>query len=180
MKKNDSGLVLRASILGDKNAFSKLVEQNQSKIRRFFLNLTDGDEELSKDLAQDTFIKAWMKISSFRAAAKFSTWLYRIAYNIFYDYNRVNKQPENFVDISFVGESAVTEVNRGDFMMDFTTALAILSGCEKTAMLLFYMEDLTVREISQIMKCPEGTVKSHLSRGKKKITGYLSRSGYDK
>ena len=82
---NETWLVSRVALLGDQKAFCRLVEAYQSPIRRLFFNLT-SDEELSKDLAQDTFIKAWLHIGSFRAAAKFSTWLYRIAYNIFYDY----------------------------------------------------------------------------------------------
>ena len=70
---NDALLVSRAALLGDKGAFCRLVETYQSPIRRFLFNLTEGDEELSKDLAQEVFIKAWLNIGSFRAAAKFST-----------------------------------------------------------------------------------------------------------
>jgi RNA polymerase sigma-70 factor (ECF subfamily) len=84
------------------NLFSQLVEAYQSPIWRFFFNLT-GDEELSKDLAQDTFLKAWLNIGSFHAAAKFSTWLYRIAYNIFYDHTRVRK-PVVSVSTAIIGE----------------------------------------------------------------------------
>ncbi len=180
MKKSDAVHVLRAAILGDRNAFGRLVEQYQSQVRRFFMNLTGGDEELSKDLAQDTFIKAWTKIGSFRAAAKFSTWLYRIAYNTFYDYNRMNKRSESMVDISEAGHFAAPDMNGGDIMMDFTKALTVLSEYEKTVLLLFYMEDLPVKDISEIMKSPTGTIKSHLSRGKKKLSEYLEKSGYSK
>ena len=88
---NEALLVSRAALSGDRNAFNRLVELYQSPIRRFFFNLTGGDEELSKDLAQETFIKAWLNIGSFRAAANFSTWLFRIAYNTFYDYVRAKK-----------------------------------------------------------------------------------------
>lgn len=180
MKKSDSVYVLRAAILGDRNAYNRLVEEYQSQIRRFFLNLTEGDEELSKDLAQDTFIKAWMKIGSFRAAAKFSTWIYRIAYNTFYDYNRMNKHAKCIVDISKAGNFMVSDTNNKDIMMDFTKALSVLNEYEKIAMVLFYMEDMAINEISKIMKSPAGTVKSHLFRGKKKLSEYLEKSGYNK
>jgi RNA polymerase sigma-70 factor (ECF subfamily) len=57
---NDTLLVSRAALFGDRNAFNRLVELYQSPLRRFFFNLT-GDEELSKDLSQETFVKAWLR-----------------------------------------------------------------------------------------------------------------------
>jgi RNA polymerase sigma-70 factor (ECF subfamily) len=93
-------LASRAALLGDRSAFGQLVERHQSPIRRLLLNLTGGDDELSKDLAQETFVKAWLCIASFRAAAKFSTWLFRIAYNTFCDYTRTAHARQNRVDIS--------------------------------------------------------------------------------
>ena len=58
----------------------------------FFLHQTLGDTELSDDLAQETFIKAYTNLASFKNLSSFSTWLYRIAYNIFYDYIRSKKK----------------------------------------------------------------------------------------
>ena len=169
---NEALLVSRVALLGDRKAFSQLVEVYQSPIRRFFFNLTGGDEELSKDLAQDTFVKAWLSIGSFRAAAKFSTWLYRIAYNTFYDYSRA-KKPIAAIDVEIVNSRIADNTSDKDFSMDFAQALTILKEDERTAMLLFYMEDQTIDKISKIMNCPAGTIKSHLHRGKEKLSGYL-------
>ena len=169
---NDTLLVSRAALLGDRKAFSQLVEAYQSPIRRFFFNLTGGDEELSKDLAQDTFVKAWLNISSFRAAAKFSTWLYRIAYNVFYDYFR-RKKLETETDAETINNRISDPVLNKDFDMDFAKAITILRADERTAVLLFYMEDLTIDKISTIMNCPTGTIKSHLHRGKEKLAKYF-------
>lgn len=80
---NDISLVAQVVVFRNTKAFDQLVKKYQSPIRRFFLNLTCGDSELSDDLAQDTFIKAYTNIASFRNLSSFSTWLYRIAYNIF-------------------------------------------------------------------------------------------------
>ena len=168
---NDALLVSRAALLGDRIAFSQLVEAYQSPIRRFFFNLT-GDEELSKDLAQDTFVKAWMSIGSFRAAAKFSTWLYRIAYNIFYDYTRT-RISATAVDVEILNNRMFADTPDKDFSMDFEQALKTLKEDERAAMLLFYMEDQTIDKISKIMNCPAGTIKSHLHRGKEKLTKYF-------
>jgi RNA polymerase sigma-70 factor (ECF subfamily) len=169
---NDALFVSRAALLGDREAFTKLVETYQSPIRRFFFNLTGGDEELSKDLAQDTFVKAWLNIGSFRATAKFSTWLYRIAYNVFYDYCR-QKKLEMGVDVETVSNRITDNTPNKDFDMDFAKAITILREEERTVMLLFYMEDLTIDKISTIMNCPAGTIKSHLHRGKEKLAKYF-------
>jgi len=169
---NEALLVSRAALLGDRNAFNRLVEFYQSPIRRFFFNLTDRDEELSKDLAQETFIKAWLNIESFRAAANFSTWLFRIAYNTFYDYVRVRK-PVADVKIETLNDHIIVNTTDKDFSMDFEQALKILNKEERAVMLLFYMEDLTIDKISKIMNCPVGTIKSHLHRGKEKLSKYF-------
>ncbi|GHT42469.1 RNA polymerase sigma factor [Bacteroidia bacterium] len=174
---NEALLVSRAALLGDKNAYSQLVVAYQSPIRRFFFNLTNGDEERSKDLAQETFIKAWLNISSFQAAAKFSTWLYRIAYNLFYDDIRAKKPTVGIEQAPEIGYDHSTDTHLN---MDFAQALSTLKKEERTAMLLFYMEDQPVGKISGIMNCPPGTVKSHLHRGKEKLANYLKNSGYDK
>ena len=170
--RNDTLLVSRASLLGDRKAFSQLVENYQSPIRRFFFHLTGNDEELSKDLAQDTFVKAWLNIGSFQAAAKFSTWLYRIAYNIFYDYMRAKKTTATNTE-EILDYPTTTATSNHDFDIDFEQALTLLKEEEQTAILLFYMEDQTVAAISKIMNCPTGTIKSHLSRGKEKLTKHF-------
>jgi len=168
---NDALLVSRVALLGDKKAFSRLVEAYQSPIRRFFFNLTH-DDELSKDLAQDTFMKAWLNIGSFRAAAKFSTWLYRIAYNTFYDHARSQKAIIS-VDVETMSNSIVFDVPNRDISIDFKQALNVLKEEERVAMLLFYVEDKTINKISKIMNSPTGTIKSHLHRGKEKLKKYL-------
>ena len=170
--KNDAWLVSRSALLGDRKAFSHLVETYQSPIRRFFFNLTGGNEELSKDLAQDTFVKAWLNIGSFQVAAKFSTWLYRIAYNTFYDYLRA-KKPAAEIDVETVSNRISDSTPNGDFGMDFAKALTVLKEEERTAMLLYYMGDQTINKISKIMDCPASTIKSYLHRGREKLAGYF-------
>ena len=168
---NDALLVSSALLLGDRQAFNRLVVAYQSPLRRFFFHLT-GDEELSKDLAQDTFIKAWLNIASFRAVAKFSTWLYRIAYNTFYDYMRT-RMPADNVDVEILNDRMMAGTPDKDFGMDFEQALKTLKEDERAVLLLFYMEDQTIDKISKIMNCPVGTIKSHLHRGKEKLTKYF-------
>lgn len=171
--RNDALLVSRVALLGDQNAFCRLVEAYQSPIRRFLLNLTGGDEELSKDLAQDTFIKAWIHIGSFRAAAKFSTWLYRIAYNLFYDHQR-SRREHAAIDSKTANNPALAHKPDRDFGIDLEYALQTLREEERAAVVLFYIEDQTIGKIASILNCPTGTVKSHLHRAKEKLSTYFT------
>ena len=85
---NDLSLATQVAVFGNKRAFDQLVRQYQSPVRRFFLSQTLGDEMLSDDLAQDTFLKAYTHISQYRGTSSFLTWLTRIAYNVWYDHCR--------------------------------------------------------------------------------------------
>ncbi|MBQ6653023.1 MAG: sigma-70 family RNA polymerase sigma factor, partial [Prevotella sp.] len=87
---SDLTLVSQVVMFHNRRAFDRLVVKYQSPVRRFFRSQTHGDEQLSDDLAQDTFVKAYVNIKQFRGQSSFSTWLYRIAYNVFYDYHRRN------------------------------------------------------------------------------------------
>ena len=89
---NDISLIAQVVMFHNNRAFDQLVRKYQSPVRRFFLNLTCGDSELSDDLAQDTFIRAYTSLASFKNLSSFSTWLYRIAYNQYYDYLRSRKE----------------------------------------------------------------------------------------
>ena len=174
---SDIALVTQVLLTHNTRAFDKLVRKYQSPIRRFFLNQTCGDKELSDDLAQDTFLKAYTNLASFRNLANFSTWLYRIAYNVFYDYIRSVKQTED-LETASVDASLSTEQEDFGQKADIYQALGQLKEIERTCITLFYMEELSIDKIAGITGCPAGTVKSHLSRGKEKMAQYLKKNGY--
>ncbi len=176
---NDISLVAQVVVFKNTKAFDELVKKYQSPIRRFFLNLTCGDSELSDDLAQDTFIKAYTNIASFKNLSSFSTWLYRIAYNIFYDYIRSRKETNDLDAREVDAISSVEQDNLGQ-KMDVYQSLKTLKEIERTCITLFYMEDVSIEKIAGITGCPVGTVKSHLSRGKEKLANYLNKNGCDR
>ncbi len=168
-------LLTQVTVFHNKRAFGRLVEKYQSPIRRFFLNQTGGNEPLSDDLAQETFLKAWLNIGQFRGAANFSTWLYRIAYNVFYDYTRTHKLTEQ-IDQAV----ALRQANSADtaLRLDLQQALSILPPAERSCITLQLMEGQPIDKISEITEMAEGTVKSHLSRGKQKLAMFLRKNGY--
>ena len=170
----DISLVAQVAVLGNRKAFDELVRRYQSPVRRFFLHQTLGDEQLSDDLAQDTFIKAYMNISKFKGLASFQTWLMRIAYNVFYDYTRSRKQTE---DIDVVPDRSTLQV-QPSLKMDLYHALALLKPDERTCITLQLVDGYDISKIAQITQIKEGTVKSHLSRGKEKLANYLKQNGY--
>ena len=176
---NDISLVAQVVVFKNTKAFDELVKKYQSPIRRFFLNLTCGDSELSDDLAQDTFIKAYTNIASFKNLSSFSTWLYRIAYNIFYDYIRSRKETNDLDAREVDAISSVEQDNLGQ-KMDVYQSLKTIKEIERTCITLFYMEDVSIEKIAGITGCPVGTVKSHLSRGKEKLANYLNKNGYER
>ena len=175
---SDISLVTQVAVFHNKRAFDQLVRKYQSPVRRFFLNQTLGDEQLSDDLAQETFIKAYVNITKFRGMASFSTWLMRIAYNVFYDEVRSRHQTED-VDTS-VAVARQTVSASDTLKMDIYAALALLKPDERTCITLQLIDGYPIDQISKITGIAENMVKSHLRRGKEKMANYLKQNGYDR
>ena len=131
----DISLVAQVVVFHNTRAFDQLVKKYQSPVRRFFLHQTCGDSELSDDLAQDTFIKAYTNIASFKNLSSFSTWLYRIAYNVFYDYIRSRKETDDLDTYRVDAQCSTLQQDVGQHM-DIYRALATLKEMERTCITL--------------------------------------------
>ena len=175
---SDISLVTQVAVFHNKRAFDQLVRKYQSPVRRFFLNQTLGDEQLSDDLAQETFIKAYVNITKFRGMASFSTWLFRIAYNVHYDYVRSLRQTDDIDTSRAVKNSSVSSDE--NLKMDLYKALSLLKPDERTCITLQLIDGHQIDKIAEITGLPENTVKSHLIRGKEKMVNYLKQNGYDR
>lgn len=157
-------------VAGDnRNAFGRLVEEYQEGLRRFLLNLTLGDVALSEDLSQETFLKAYMSLRSFRGMARFKTWLYRIACNEYYSYRRQSREVSPTDDDIPMPDVDSMPMLATDAHIDVETCLKALTENERTVVLLFYLEDQPIKRIVEITGMPDGTIKSHLSRAKQKM-----------
>ena len=180
----DIALVTQVAVFQNKKAFDQLVRKYQSPVRRFFLNQTMGDEMLSDDLAQETFIKAYVNITKFRGMSSFSTWLMRIAYNVFYDEMRKRKvESDELKENTQVADAPLTShlsPLTSTLKMDIYAALALLKPDERTCITLQLIDGYPIDEISKITGIPGNTVKSHLKRGKDKLANYLRENGYDR
>ena len=173
---DDLSLVSQVTVFHNRAAFDRLVVKYQSPIRRFFLHQTLGDSQLSDDLAQETFIKAYVGIGKFRGTAAFSTWLYRIACNVLYDYHR-RLRPTADIDST---DAVRTHADRADsgLRLDVYDALRQLGDKERTCVTLQLVDGYPIERIAEITGMATGTVKSHLFRGKEKLTAFLKKNGY--
>lgn len=164
------------SLIKSTSSFEKMVREQQASVRRLFLNLTLGDEMLSDDLAQDTFIKAYKSWNSFRMMSSVRTWLFRIAYNTFYDYRRSLKQTSSIDSVAPVpgGSHADTSLR-----MDIYEAMKLLNENERVCITLAMIDGYSMKEISKITQHTENTVKSYIHRGKGKLANYLKQQGYE-
>ncbi|MBP5689137.1 MAG: RNA polymerase sigma factor [Muribaculaceae bacterium] len=165
-------LISRCVLADDRRAFGTLVEAYQPRLRRFFMNLTLGDEYLSDDLAQETFVKAYLELRNFRGMARFGTWLFRIGYNEFYSYKR-SLHPTS--DLENAPEQMSSPIDSSEISMDVKTAMAQLTEIERTVVTLFYIDDLPVKQIATITGMNQNTLRSHLHRAKEKMAKTLNK-----
>ena len=154
--------------------FIDLVRAEQEPLRRFLLALCGGDAPLADDIAQDALVRAYVASGSFLGLSKFRTWLFRIAYNCYIDQIR-KKRPE---EAPIEGREAMavpsTDASDASFRhQQLYQAMDRLPEKEKAAIVLFYFEDRSIKEISSILQMPAGTVKYHLSVGRTHLKNQL-------
>lgn len=147
--------------------FITMLEKEQEGLIKFLLALCDGNYPEAEDLAQETSLKAYLSYRGYVERFKFSTWLYRIAYNSFIDHKRKKSIPTESLDSAAHIEEAVSP-DRMQFE-GLYSAIEDLPLNEKTAILLFYLEEMKILDIAIVMRKPTGTVKSYLNRGRKHL-----------
>lgn len=149
---------------GDQPAFEQLVIRRQSALRSMLRRMC-GNDSLADDLAQQTFLTAFLNISSLKNESAFAGWLRTIAVNGWLQHCRKHDLLANS-DEAVDAPSAATTVSLG---LDLNTALLTLSALERTCVVLNYQEGLSHGEVAALLDRPLGTVKSHISRGAKKL-----------
>jgi RNA polymerase sigma factor (sigma-70 family) len=169
----DADLVARVLVDDDHHAFAELVRNHQSAIRGLLRQLARGDLALADDLAQETFLRAYKHIRSFRGEAKFSTWLYRIAYNCFREDARKRKEFVG-IDESALELQADPQTTDPALKHDLMRALQLLPLHERSAILLCCQNGLSHEEAAGVLEIPLGTVKTNVLRGREKLKKLLT------
>ena len=174
MSFTDTELIARVLSREDQHAFGELVRRNQSAMRGFLTRMTRGDAHLADDLAQETFLKAWKKLHTYRGGARFSTWLFGIALN---EYRSVARQRKELALEDIAEPPAELEAASADegsrLRLDLTEALKRLNAAERAVVLLCCQNGLSHEEAAELLECPLGTVKTNILRGKEKLRRYL-------
>lgn len=152
--------------------FISQVREQQEPLRRFLLALCGGDAALADDIAQDALVRAYVASGSFLGLSKFSTWLFRIAYNCYIDCCRKAK-PEK-APVEEAANLPAGDASDASFRyQQLYQALEKLPRKEKAAIALFYFEDRSIKEISAILDMPQGTVKYQLSMGRQHLKQHI-------
>lgn len=154
--------------------FISHVEATQEAFRRFLVALCCGDTALADDVAQESYIKAYLSCDSFNNPDKFNAWIFRIGYNTFINNKRSEKTFTGYEEARNVmtGETS----DSGFRYQELYAALNKLPGKERSSVLLFYMEGYSIKEIAEIEETTQDAVKQHLSRGRSHLRRLLSNS----
>jgi RNA polymerase sigma-70 factor (ECF subfamily) len=164
----DRALIARVLATDDRRAFEQLVRRHQGMVRAQLRRLVGGDAAQADDLAQETFVRAWRKLGQFRGEARFSTWLYRIAYSCFLQARR--KRPP-LPDIAAARPPPAEPI---DLRLDIAQAMGRLSPGEQAVLLHCVQMGLSHEEAAYVLAMPLGTVKSHAARGKARLRAWLA------
>lgn len=165
-------LLSQCALADNRQAFGRLVEMYSPQVRRFLLNLTKGDAVLTDDLSQETFIKAYIAIRSFKGLSNFSTWLYKIAYNEYLAWLR--HRSDEPLDPGYDAPDTVHD-DDDSRTADVMEAVDALAEPTRSIIILFYCEDRPIKEIAQILGLNINTVKVYLKRGRDRLHQKFSK-----
>lgn len=177
MEQKDDIYYIERVLSGQTNNFSFIVEKYKDIVFSIALKVLRNRED-AEEMAQESFIKAFKSLHTFKGKAKFSTWLYRITYNNCI--SEVRKKKLKYVstdDVQIPDEpeeinlDGIPEENRSKYIK---AALEKLPEVEYTLVLLYYFEDKSIEEIAKITRISESNVKVKLFRARKKLYAILN------
>ena len=159
---------------GDIDLFGEIIKRYEEKMKRYGRKFLKGIEDI-EDIVQDVFIKAYENIQSFDIKRKFSSWLYRIAHNEFVNaLKKHKKRPLLFFELDIIlpysmPEEFDKENNRQEIKQMVDKFLDKLETKYREPIILYYLEELSYKEIADILRIPVSTVGIRLKRAKEKI-----------
>jgi RNA polymerase sigma-70 factor, ECF subfamily len=171
---------------GDQQAFAELVELYKDKVYQISYRMV-GNVHEAQDISQEAFLRAYMNIDSFDVSRKFSTWLFRIVTNLSIDRLR-KKKPDLYLDQEISGTDGLTYSSQVAAAEDLPEDQVITHELQdwiqeeisrlplkyRSAIILKYIEDLSLKEISEVLDLPVATVKTRIHRGREALRKKLS------
>ncbi|KIL53578.1 RNA polymerase sigma factor SigW [Jeotgalibacillus alimentarius] len=170
---------------GDQDAFGEIVELFKDRVYHVCFRML-GNRHEAEDIAQEAFIRAYTNIHTFDIDRKFSTWLFRIATNLCIDRIR-KKKPDYYLDAEVSGTDGLTmysqvetdeplpeeEVESMELQESIQKEISRLPDKYRSVIVLKYIEELSLKEISEILELPIGTVKTRIHRGREALRKQL-------
>ncbi len=179
-KKSSDEILMLLIAEGKKSAFDELYHRYSKKMHFFFYKMLSGDTDKANDFTQDLFLKLIEKPHLFNKEMRFSTWLYSVAGNMCrneYRRNSIRNEIKTDIELDsyhYEEEKSSHSIDYSSFQGALSKELDALDADHKMIFLLRFQEHLPIQEISTILQCPEGTVKSRLFYTIKKLSGKLT------
>ena len=164
--------VLRAAMAGDLDAFERLVRMYQPLVWRFLRHLL-RDEALAEDVTQETFVRLYQRLPSFRFRCKFSSWVFRVARNAGIDAIRSRERRDRLARALPQPTSAPTPETSAEVQ----AAVDSLTPKLREALLLIEVFGLSYREAAEVLRVPDGTVKSRVFQARQRLAAWQSEGG---
>jgi RNA polymerase sigma factor (sigma-70 family) len=181
--------IIQDILYGDTEKYEQLVIENQKNVYNLALRMT-GNPDDALDISQEVFLKAYTNLKSFRGDSLFSSWLYRLTYNMCIDLSRKNKrrkavslsQNDNDGEDSelFIPDTTSlpeTELEKKELRSAIANAVCSLSPEHRNVFIMREYRCMSYEEIAEALCVSQGTVKSRLSRARKRLASYLISQG---
>lgn len=181
MATRDDRFYIGQVLNGDTSAYSALVDRHKQMVFTIVVKVLRNRED-AEEVAQDVFVKAFEALSTFKAKAKFSTWLYRIAYNSAISRSRKKKPEFTAIDEEMIDNYTIDTVSRSVNELSKNEQIAALNSLmeklpeeENLLLTLFYKKEKSIDEISEITGYSASNVKVKLYRIRKRMYDELKR-----
>lgn len=175
MTTKDDHIYIDKILGGDTNAFAVLVDRYKNLVFSLTLKMLKNREE-AEEAAQDTFIKVYKSLKSFKGDAKFSTYIYKVAYNNCLDRIKKNKKQLNEVAIDeFTAsevktiDNALNALTEAEYQQSIKDCIALLPEMDGFLLTLYYFEDLSLDDIATVVNLEPNNIKVKLFRSRKKL-----------
>ena len=170
--------LMQAIAKGKAKAFDELYQRYGKRMYNYFYRMLYQNPELANDFVQDLFLKIIEKPKAFDTSRKFKTWIYTVASNMCkneYRRNQSHKTDLNLEEqsLNYSANYISDHIDQSLFNSALSAAIDEIGGVHKDCFLLRFREELSVKEIAEILECPEGTVKSRLHYTLKKLSDQL-------
>ena len=181
MNRAEEQAVIERAIAGDKSAGATLIKAHQASLYAYILRLS-GKPDVAEDIVQDAFVRVLTNLHRFDPRYRFSTWLFTIAKRLYVNACQKHKPVYDSEIVGGAGGSTaepglptMESEFRGHARDSIGRALAELSSEQREIIVLFHQQEWPIAMIAQHMNMPEGTVKSHLHRGRRRMRRFFEQ-----